>query len=289
MAFRRPKPDFEPRGSKSYSRAPLNSYYRSKNPANDESPFKKKPAKSNTRKVLLGAADTILAIVLLAGLVYSLLLKPQPKIEASNLTYRSAFDYNQQITPMFGGFKDSNKITFDDKVVISAIEKRFPEVRSVRVELPFFSEKPVVRLDISPPVFKLLSPEGTYIIDTEGIAVAKAADYPKLDNLVSISDQSGFETLVGKQVLSSQSVNFINTVIEQSKNAKVPISSLTLPLLAQEIDLRTADEPYYVKFYLGGDALSQSGQFLAARQKFKTASQPAQYLDVRVPGKIFYK
>ncbi|MGH7156635.1 MAG: hypothetical protein ACREGG_00760, partial [Candidatus Saccharimonadales bacterium] len=86
------------------------------------------------------------------------------------------------------------------------------------------------------------------------------------------------------------SVGFINTVIAECKHSKVPISSLVLPTTPQELDLHTADQPYYVKFYLGGDVLNEAGQFLAARNHFaQTKQSPSQYLDVRVQGKIFYK
>jgi len=41
---------------------------------------------------------------------------------------------------------------------------------------------------------------------------------------------------------------------------------------------------------MGGDALVQTGQFLAARKEFDISKkQPPEYLDVRVSGKIFYK
>jgi hypothetical protein len=63
-----------------------------------------------------------------------------------------------------------------------------------------------------------------------------------------------------------------------------------LPPSAQEIDLYTSDKSYLTKFYLGGDVLQQSGQFLAARNHFKEIGEdPATYLDVRVQGKIFSK
>jgi hypothetical protein len=36
--------------------------------------------------------------------------------------------------------------------------------------------------------------------------------------------------------------------------------------------------------------MQQAGQFLATRNQFNdTNTQPAEYLDVRVPGKVFYK
>jgi hypothetical protein len=77
--------------------------------------------------------------------------------------------------------------------------------------------------------------------------------------------------------------------LAQTRRAGVPIKSLTFPPLAQELDLATEDQPYFVKFYLGGDPLVQAGTFLAARHQFSSGVKPSVYLDVRVPGKIFYK
>jgi hypothetical protein len=277
------------RGQRAYSRTPLNTYYRSKDqPA--QSPFKKKQPKKNHRKFLIGAVDISLVVLLLAGVIYSLLLNAQPRVTVSGLSYHSLSTYQSQVAASFSGLKNRSKITFDERGVIAKIQHRFPEVQSAQIELPFFSQQPRVNLSVSPPAFKLSDGKQLYIMDAQGLAVARAADLPKLDKLVTITDQSGFEASVGKQLLSSESVSFINTVIVETQRAKVPIASLTLPPLAQEIDLRTVDQPYFVKFYLGGDALTQTGQFLAARQKFaQTHQTPADYLDVRIAGKIFYK
>jgi hypothetical protein len=289
MPLRKPPAPAE-RGQKTYSRAPLTSYYRSKNQPGSASPFKKKPAKHPGRKILFRAADIVLIVLLLAGLIYSLLLKPQPRVAVNDLSYHSQAVYDSQISPLFGGFKNGNKITFDESSTAAAIRKKFPEVQNVRIELPFFSEKPTVWLDISPPAFKLQSSSGIYIVDSQGLAVAGAADLPELKDLVTLIDKSDYPAMVGRQMLSSQAVDFINTVIAQVRHNKVPISSLTLPAVVQEMDLRTADQPYFVKFYLGGNAEVQTGQFLASRQKFiQTKQPPSQYLDVRVEGKIFYK
>jgi hypothetical protein len=279
------------RGSKSYKRAPITTYYRSNEEPGKVSPFKKKPPQKNRRKLWLGVADIILIVLLAFGLVYSLVLKPRPKIAASNLSYRSLSAYNSKITPEFQNLNNRNKITFNEAAVVKAIEKQFPEVQSVRVELPFFSQQSTVWLSIAEPAFKLQSGGQSYIVDSQGVVAARAADLPKLNKLVNVSDESGFETGVGKQVLSAAAVSFMETVIKQTQHAGVPISGMSLPPLAQELDLRTADAPYYVKFYLGGDALTQTGQFLASRKNFihNPAQTPHEYLDVRVSGKIFYK
>lgn len=279
-----------PRGQKTYKRAPITSYYRSSDEPAKTSPFKKRQPKTNHRKVLFGAIDIILIMLLVFGLIYSLILKPQPKIVASDLSYHQLADYDNKITPLFRNFNDRNKVTFNESAITSAVQKQFPEVQAVRVELPFFSEVPIVRLSVSPPAFNLHSGSRSFIVDSQGIVVAKTTDLPKLHALVNLIDQSGYPAVIGQPVIGSSAVDFINIVTKQSTRAKVPISSLSLPPLAQELDLRTSDAPYYVKFYLGGDALTQAGQFLAARHQFAQSHQsPAEYLDVRVSGKIFYK
>ena len=290
MAFIRKSKEVTSHGQKNYSRRPINAYYRSKEPAAAASPFKKRAQARHGRKVLFGAADIILLAAVLSGLVYSLILNPQPKLKISDSSYRTAAAYQQGIDPLFSSLKNRNKLSFDETKITAQIQAKYPEVQSVQVELPFFSQKPVVWLNISKPAFNLKNGETELIVDSAGLAVAKAQDLPKLRNLVSLNDQSGYSAALGKQVIDSQAVQFINSVIKQVKRANVPLSSLALPAAAQEMDLRTSDASYYVKFYLGGDALTQTGQFLAARQKFsKSGPPPAEYLDVRVNGKIFYK
>ncbi|MBX4197408.1 hypothetical protein KW801_02530 [Candidatus Saccharibacteria bacterium] len=290
MTFLRKSSNQPSRGQKAYNRRPLTTYYRSKNQSESASPFKKKTAPRRGRKILFGAADILLIILLLAGLVYSLLLSAQPKLIVRDKSYHSAAAYQKAIEPMFSSLANRNKLSFNENALIKQIQTQFPEVQSARVELPFFSQKPTVWLNISKPAFNLTSGSNSFVIDSAGLAVAKTQELPELKSLVSLNDQSGFPIGLGKQVLASEAVDFINKVIAQSKRAKVPISTLTLPTAAQELDLRTADAPYFVKFYLGGDALTQTGQFLAARQKLSQSGQtPSQYLDVRIAGKIFYK
>ena len=228
--------------------------------------------------------------MLLGGLIYSLLVKPTPKLIVNDTTYHSAADYQSVVDDQLKSLKDRNKITFNEQEIVNSLQKKFPEIANVSIELPLLSETPVVTLDVAAPSFFLRSNGQDYIIDDQGVATGVTEQQPKIKGLTTLSDQSGFKTFLGERVLSAQSVNFINSVLAQAAHANIPVKSLILPTQYQELDLQTADRAYFVKFYLGGDALLQTGQFLAARHNFDAnGNQPSQYLDVRVPGKIFYK
>ncbi len=272
------------------NRVPTATYYRSERGPKSLSPFKTKQPKKPPHNWLIGLANIAVLAALIFGLGYSLVLNPRPRVLASDFSFHPASVYTAAANLEFNSFQNRNKITFNEQKVINALQKQFPEIASAEVELPFFSEKATIRLNISPPTLKLASGGQTYIIDSRGVVAAKASDLPKVKDLTAIEDQSGFSAIVGQQVLSSSAVSFINVIAAECRYAKVQILSLTLPSLPQELDLRTKDRPYFVKFYLGGDPLIQAGQFIASRNQFThTGNQPAQYLDVRVSGKIFYK
>jgi len=231
-----------------------------------------------------------LVIVLVGCLIYSLILKPEPKIVATSLAYRPVGDYASAAQAQLKSPKNRTKLTIDEQAITSRLKRQFSEIQVASVGLPIFGQKPVINLDIAPPSFILNSDSQRYIVDNAGVAVALASSLPNLKSLPVIDDQSGFSAQVGHQALSSSSVAFINQLVAQAKLSKVPISTITLPALAQELDIRTSDKPYFTKFYLGGDASVQIGQFLAARHQFaSTHVDPADYLDVRVSGKIYYK
>ncbi len=269
-------------------RTPINTYYRSKEKSSN-SPFVKKPAKKPVRKFILVFLDLIILAILVLGLLYSLALKASPVVEANDFSYHTKATYAAAGRVQFGRFQNRNKLTFNETSVIKALQSRFPEISAAQVELPFFSEQPVLHLTVAEPSFILSSSKSSLIVDSAGVAVGPAASFP-IKGLPYVIDDSGYIAKAGSQVMGSDAVDFINSVMNQCRRAKIPIASLVLPAQPQELQLRTKDSGYYVKFYLGGDALQETGQFLAARHHFSQIHQPpSQYLDVRVSGKIFYK
>ena len=283
------RPRSQPADSKG---PPITKYYRSGEPKSGRSKPPKKASKIivNVKRWLVRFINIVIVAGVAAGVVYSLIVRPQPQISISSTAYHPESTYRQTASQQLQVLKNRNKVTLDEQGIVSALQKRYPEISSASIELPIVAQTPTVHISIAAPSFFMNSSGKTYIIDSQGRAVAEARSLPKIKGLSVINDASEFSVTRGSQVLSASAVNFINRVISQFQRAKIPLDTITLPTLAQELDVRTTDRPYYVKFFLGGEPLQQIGQFIASRNHFDTSSsKPIEYLDVRVPGKIFYK
>jgi len=253
------------------------------------SPFRSRPV-TNLGKKTAKLVDIIALLVLLFAFTYSLIVSKNPKVIVNTQQYHSLSQYKSAVESKLDSITNRNKLTFNQTGIIQDTKKQFPEIADMSVELPILGQKPIVRISVAPATFLLNSQGQTYIVDSQGIVTYKSSELPNIKTLPMLIDQSDLKPRQGSPLISSVSVNFINQLLTQCKYKHIDIQSLTLPSATQELDLKTKDKPYYTKFNMGGNALLQTGQFLAARSKFATQNQdPSTYLDVRVSGKIFYK
>lgn len=267
------------------------SYYRGAQPnVRAKSPFQKKTPTTPKSKRLTKFIDFIVIVALGAILIYSLIIRDQPRILSNSWAYHSSSVYEDFALKQMTAIKDRTKLTFDEQSLVVAIKIQFPEVTSASVELPILGQKATIRLNIAKPAFVYSTNNVGYILNSDGVLTGTQAALPTITGLPTLIDQSNLPATLGSRVISSDSVEFIEQILAQSKKAKVPVANVVLPAVAQEAQLRTTDKPYFVKFYFGNDVLIQIGQFLAARHQFEqSGSGPTEYLDVRVPGKIFFK
>ena len=282
-----------PRQSNARRRPPISKYYRSGAKAADvDSPFASvnKPDPKRHSKYLVRFIDILVVAAIIFLLVRSSLVNSDAKVIVNDTFYHSLTNYQDSAKKYLGALTNHTKLTFNQSKVISQFQHDYPEVGAASIELPVFSQRPIIRLQVAPPAFILDSGDNKYIVDSQGRAVGGEGQLAKVSNLPLVTDQSGFGASLGKQVLSSGDVLFITDLTNQLKASKIPIKSLVLTKSPSELDLYTADQPYLTKFYLAGDPSVQIGQFLAARHEFsQKAITPSQYLDVRVSGRIFYQ
>lgn len=186
-----------------------------------------------------------------------------------------------------GSITSHSKLTVNLNGTSVALERQFPELQAVSMTVPLVSSRPIVYVQIAQPSMVLQTGHGNYALNKSGFVLAKLHTIPS--GVPLVVDQSGGSPRPGKQYLASSTVGFVQTVSYQLAAAKLNVSTFVLPSSSlYELDVRLDGQPYSIKFSLQGDALIQSGAAIATVQQLGSTT-PTQYVDVRVPDRVYYK
>lgn len=228
--------------------------------------------------------------------LYSLGLSTKPRIVLSGQTgvkLRDVKVYQQEAQSIL-----SRSITSRTKftVNIDGFEKvfmnEFPEVSDVSITLPLIGRRPVVNIVTARPVMLLTARGQAYVLDRRGQVIMRAADLDSTlrSQLPVVNDQSGMSVSLGQSVLPSKSISYVTTVLAQLKTKQLKTGSLILPAVPRELDVRIDGQPYFIKFDLDTNDREAVGSFLAVKQYLdENKIVPSAYVDVRVPGRAYYK
>jgi len=229
------------------------------------------------------------AIVL--SIVYSTTLSTTAGIKyaGEQSLYHGTAYYKKNIeTILSSSIWNRSKLTINTGRTETALLKAFPEFDVATVTLPVVGRRPTVTIHVRQPIMILASGGKGYVLDRTGSIVALAEDLlsSTREKLPVLQDQSALTAAPGQRAMTSDSVAFILNALAQFKDKQLAVTSITLPVVPNEIDFRLKDTNYYIKTDATGDARIQIGAYLAARDNGLSASE---YVDVRVEEKVFYK
>ena len=263
----------------------------------EQEPPRKRIPRFGIQKLKRSHVMSVLAIFIL--FLLSVGLSSTPKIvilgDASNkFALQDAAVYKQAAHQLFGSsMANNNKLTINTEAVASELQKKFPELHAVSISLPFIGRQPTVYIQPATPQVVLATPNGQFILDSNGRALSIASadiEMPSDRPVPIVTDKSGLTFKKGDVALSSQSVAFITEIAGQLDAKQIKTESWTLPSAASELDVKVSGVPYTVKFNLQGEAKEQAGTFLAARDNLSSQGIiPASYIDARVTGRAYYK
>ncbi|HUS26746.1 MAG TPA: hypothetical protein VMY99_05365 [Nevskiaceae bacterium] len=245
------------------------------------------------------ARHMLIVVLALVLLVFSLRLSPNPSIvlvgDASGRVFlRSTGVYAQAAQQLLTeSVLNGNKVTVNAAHIARQLHRQFPELEAVSVSLPFIGHRPTVYIQPAQPQIILSTTSGTsYVLDNGGRALIAAGQIPHADKLQVpvVNDQSGLPVVAGRIALPSSTVAYITEVAGQLKAKNIQATTYTLPARTSELDIRVSGAPYTVKFNIQGSARQQAGAFIATKQLLDSQRKiPGQYVDVRVPDRVYYK
>lgn len=257
---------------------------------------REKQAKSAWRVHHIPTVITLAIIVLCLG--YSLSLAPNPKIvvvndqdQATPSLLRPTDAYQKAGQEILqSSIFNKTKVLINTASVEREIQRRFPEVARATVSLPLINRRPVVYVQITQPVFLMKVGPDMYALDEQGRVIMKGDGTIPHSDLVQVEDQTNQSPEVGKPFLPHDQVVFMQTVAQQLKVKQISQFSFILPALANEMQVKFADKPYLLKMTFTGDPRTQSGAFLAVKQKLEADKiNPGEYIDVRVDDRAYFK
>ena len=194
-----------------------------------------------------------------------------------------------------GSLVNHNKLTIDTSGIIEQLSRQFPELRDVQIEVPLIGFSPTLIVRPGLPTAALQPTSGTtVIVDRTGFVVGDlSAKQNNSSALPLIVDQSGLELKRGTQALPSTTMDFVVSLLSQLKAHKVSLESIVLPQNGvDELDVRVSGLSYYAKFSVHDPATfnQQIGSYFALLDYLNRQSvSPVEYIDVRLPGRAYYK
>jgi hypothetical protein len=260
------------------------------------SPFGKN--RSGNAKGLPSMLPTLIMLLLLIFVGYQLTLSSDPKVVPLSVHSDSSLLRDPQIYReaaqriLRSTLVDHTKLTIDSNGFEVEMKKQFSELDSVALTLPLIGRRPLVQLAARTPALILMSQQGGYILDISGEAMIKAEDARGADGLklTIVTDESNLPLDLGKGILTSQEITFIQIVLAQLNASKLQVESTYLPAIVNELRVKIKGQPYFIKFDMQNDPRTSVGTFLAAKQKFESDSKiPAEYVDARLEDRVFLK
>lgn len=240
----------------------------------------------------------VLAIAIVVSVFNVLSVTPQVKVEpltsskTSSALLRDSGEYQAAADKLLSSsLWNRNKVTINTGQVSQQLIKQFPELSSAGITLPLLAHRPILYVQPAEASLVVAADNGAFVVDQNGRALIPSANLPTAHNLPQVVDKSGLAISAGRQVLTSDDVTFIQTVLDELNAKHVQVSSMVLPAESRELDVYIGGQPYFVKFNLaGGDARQQAGTYLATIAELqRDHTIPSNYIDVRVDGRAYYK
>jgi len=249
---------------------------------------------------LLKQLPTIISfLVILVTLFYISTLNNNPQIVIENASSKVKFlhtDYqyrNTIKTLLNGSILNKSKFTINSNSIARQLEADYPELDSATVIIPITGHSLKLVLKASSPELNLQNSTGYYLLNDQGVVILKFSTLTEMNatKLITLTDQSNSVVSPGKDFISSETSSFIQNIIYQYSKKGISIQGMTLPNSPFEVDVQGRGESYVVKYNLLNSSSYQIGTYFSTLQYLKANSSPtpSQYIDLRVPGKTFYK
>lgn len=176
--------------------------------------------------------------------------------------------------------------------MVSTLLREFPVLRSARVD-PSFPNTIRIALEFRRSVLMLCSAGPCFLVDDHGTAYAAASEGEQDTSLLRLVDQSGKSVVLGEKVVSDLFLSYaegIRAHLRDETGVDVDGKAMTPSRLSNELRFRTSEGwELWLDADVPVDRLLLELRTLFAKTLSRDIRASLVYLDLRVPGKVFYR
>lgn len=232
------------------------------------------------------------ALILLLVAGYILSLTRQATVDISGPKYRSNQEYQQIVNDILAqDIKNYTKPTLNSNSIKKSIATKIPEANEVTVKTDILGHRPIIiiKTDKALAVFNNPNSESFILSDRGRLLLPASEANVETTKLPVIDNQTGVYGKSGDQFLSpEEALNFAKLL---SQSEATGLIRFILPSNPREIYLApTQSRGYQVRYLLNNDIALQHGAYKAAIKKLaELGNVPANYIDVRLVEKVYFK
>lgn len=236
------------------------------------------PFGPTTRRLL------VLSLVIIAALfvVKQIFAIKTVNVKATTRTSEIQTDATKSIT---GSWWQDNLITFNSDVLVAKLSAADPMIASISVRRQW-PNGVTLTVGLKTPSIGWVSGDQPYVIDLDGIAIGSL---PAGSKLPVVLDGSNLPVTIGKKVATGKFVQYIRDVTPALAAAGVNVVALQVKDTTLDLYVVT-DKGFYILLDTSrpvGDTVSDLNHVLTALATQKHT--PAEYIDLRIPNKAYYK
>ncbi len=185
------------------------------------------------------------------------------------------------------GWLNQNWLFVDTRGLSDELKKQFSQSEKIIVEKQF-PNKLVIKTDEQTPALVWQSGGKYYLLSVSGRVITEQGSGDN-QQLLRVSDANNIPVQTGQYVVSKDFIDFTKAVSQYAESNKLSPVSFSVAETTTELMAKVAPG-YFIKFDTSQSVDSQLRALTALEAYLATnKKKPAEYIDLRVPGKTFYK
>ncbi len=280
---------------------PVNNYYRSSR-AKINSTEVKSGSVEEKKKISISFTKVFNIFLVAIGVgivVYATTLTTSPTIELRKTDaayYEEGVYQNAASVALKKSILNRSKLLFQQTAFENTLKQEFPEISQVKPVIPIGGRDLAVIITVSEPFAVVSSGLNTGIVNKEGVLVVKnTKNIPEgLLTLRFTDEQSNFD--VGNRIFTSDELKTLKKLETEMNTltfkdgSTADIKDILFNVSEGQLEAQLQNKPFYIRLSTFSEGDQQIGGAKATlKQLDNEDALPAEYIDVRVPGRAFVK